>query len=79
MKRHNGRPFSTFDQDNDDNGNSCAVTFKGAWWYESCHDSNLNGQYLSGEHTSFADGVNWKLFKGYHYSLKYTTMKIRAG
>ena len=75
---HNGTAFSTFDQDNDLNDGNCAVIFKGAWWYRSCHSSNLNGQYLSGSHTSYADGVNWKPFKGYHYSLKYTAMKIRA-
>ena len=43
MKGHNGQPFSTFDQDNDDRGTDCAVTYKGAWWYVGCHDSNLNG------------------------------------
>ena len=78
LKVHNGRAFSTFDQDNDLNHKNCAVKFKGAWWYRSCHESNLNGQYLSGSHTSYADGVNWKPFKGYYYSLKYTAMKIRA-
>ena len=77
---HNGTAFSTFDQDNDNKSNAnCAVLYKGAWWYTNCHSSNLNGQYLSGGHASYADGVKWQLFKGYHYSLKYTAMKIRAG
>ena len=76
----NGKAFTTFDRDNDStNSENCAVTYKGAWWYTACHASNLNGQYLNGQHTSFADGVNWYPFKGYHYSLKYTAMKIRAG
>ena len=78
LTQHNGTAFSTFDQDNDLNGGNCAVIFKGAWWYRSCHASNLNGQYLSGSQTSYADGVNWQPFKGQHYSLKYTAMKIRA-
>ena len=76
---HNGTAFSTFDQDNDGSGSNCAVAHKGAWWYTACHASNLNGPYLSGGHASYADGVNWRAFKGYHYSLKYVTMKIRAG
>ena len=50
----------------------------GQWHNLACHGRNLNGQYLSGAHTSYADGVNWKAFKGYHYSLKYAALKIRA-
>ena len=78
LSTHNGTAFSTFDQDNDTHSGNCAEQFKGAWWYRACHSSNLNGPYLSGSHTSYADGVNWKTFKGYHYSLKYAAMKIRA-
>ena len=75
---HNGTAFSTFDQDNDIHSINCAVTYRGAWWYGRCHLSNLNGKYLSGSHASYADGVNWKPFRGCHYSLKYTAMKIKA-
>ena len=79
---HRGMPFTTRDQDNDkghDNhgGLNCAIKFKGAWWYKNCHRSNLNGLYLRGSHSSFADGVNWKDWKGHYYSLKRTEMKIR--
>ena len=73
MARHSGQKFSAHDKNNF----SCAKAFKGGWWYEKCHDSNLNGLYLKGNHKSFADGVNWKQWKGYHYSLKNTTMMIR--
>ena len=74
---HNGMMFSTKDADNDKSVRHCAVLFKGAWWHEDCNHSNLNGQYLRGNHLSPGDGVNWDLWKGPRYSLKKTEMKIR--
>ncbi|XP_075041753.1 ficolin-1-like isoform X2 [Mixophyes fleayi] len=77
LTSHNGMMFSTVDQDNDGSGSNCAQDYKGAWWYGSCHQSNLNGQYLPGAHSSFADGINWQSGKGYNYSYKQSEMKIR--
>jgi len=77
MRRHSGLKFSTLDQDNDLWSNSCAVKFKGAWWYHACHHCNLNGLYLRGNHTSYADGVEWNSWTGQYYSLKFSEMKIR--
>ena len=70
-------PFTTKDMDNDAYAHNCAVYCKGAWWYNACHSANLNGQYLSGSHSSRADGINWRTWKGLYYSLKHTEMKIR--
>lgn len=76
---HKDMQFSTRDRDNDlgSNAQNCAAIYKGAWWYKDCHWSNLNGMYLAGAHSSFADGVNWKTGKGYNYSYKQSEMKCR--
>ncbi|CAH2316441.1 Hypothetical predicted protein [Pelobates cultripes] len=73
----NNMMFSTYDQDNDADSINCAETHKGAWWYNKCHHSNLNGQYLLRVHSTYADGINWRTGKGYNYSYKYSEMKIR--
>ena len=45
MAISNGRPFSTRDRDNDAWSRNCAAVFGGAWWYNACFHSNLNGGY----------------------------------
>lgn len=67
--------FSTTDADNDANVGNCAQIFHGAWWHNAC-GSSLNGIYLGGSQTSYADGVNWKSWRGYYYSHKIAMMKI---
>ncbi|KAL9985768.1 hypothetical protein ACROYT_G008211 [Oculina patagonica] len=74
---HRGYAFTTKDQDNDGWAKNCAVSYKGAWWYEHCHHSNLNGVYHHGKHSSDADGVNWYHWKGHKYSAKRAEMKIK--
>nr|XP_011436832.2 ryncolin-4 [Crassostrea gigas] len=73
MEAQNGQSFYARDKDI----NECSKRFKGGWWYKKCHRANLNGLYLKGNHSSYADGVNWFYWHGYHYSLKTTEMKIR--
>ena len=74
---HNNMAFSTKDRDNDAYilGN-CAVDWTGAWWYNGCHYSNLNGKYLGNVKRS-GKGVSWWHFKEYFLSLKFTEMKLR--
>lgn len=77
MAFHNGLMFSTLDADHDNRTEfSCAQVYHGAWWYNYCHHSNLNGLYLRGNHTSNTDGISWGAFRGKQYSLKVTEMKI---
>uniref|UniRef100_A0A8C3WMJ2 Ficolin 2 n=1 Tax=Catagonus wagneri TaxID=51154 RepID=A0A8C3WMJ2_9CETA len=78
LMSHNNITFTTKDQDNDNYAANCAVQYQGAWWYSSCHVSNLNGRYLGGSHESFANGINWRSGKGYNYSYKVSEMKFRA-
>ncbi|KFV17600.1 Ficolin-1, partial [Tauraco erythrolophus] len=77
LSYHKDMPFSTTDRDNDMSSFNCATEYKGAWWYNDCHYSNLNGMYWLGVHRSYADGINWKTGKEYHYSHKRTEMKFR--
>ncbi|KAG0710758.1 Ficolin-1 [Chionoecetes opilio] len=79
MENHHGSGFSTHEQDNDnDLIRNCAELFRGGWWYAPrCHDSNLNGYQYQGNHPSFADGINWNQWHGFHYSLRRTSMMIR--
>lgn len=74
LDHHIGRRFSTKDRDNDDiSDNNCAVRYMGAWWYGTCHDSNLNGLYGATD----PRGPVWDGFKGEDGPMKMTEMKIR--
>nr|XP_054765383.1 ficolin-1-B-like [Lytechinus pictus] len=39
-----------------DLGNSCAKSYKGGWWYNSCHRANLNGLWAVADYK----GMSWK-------------------
>ncbi|XP_028391509.1 ficolin-1-like [Dendronephthya gigantea] len=72
---HNGMKFSTNDSDNDVRPDkNFASMFKGAWWYNNGHQSNLNGLYLGAGET-YNSGIKWN--KWHNRSMKMTEMKIR--
>ena len=77
LSYHNNMAFSTKDRDNDRwRGTHCAASYNtGAWWYNSCYYSNLNGQYLGNKYNN--QGAVWYHFKNNNLSLKFTEMKLR--
>ena len=77
LSRQKGMKFSTKDVDNDiSSGTICAQQYPGAWWFQSCFNSNLNGEYLGGHHNQVNKGMIWATFKGWSYSYKVTEMKV---
>uniref|UniRef100_A0A8C6UHQ1 Microfibril associated protein 4 n=1 Tax=Neogobius melanostomus TaxID=47308 RepID=A0A8C6UHQ1_9GOBI len=76
LTHHSGMKFSTFDKDQDGSPLNCAQVYYGGWWYSNCHWTNPNGLYAWGAST-YGIGINWQTWKGFKYSLKSLTMKIR--
>ena len=76
LSHHNGMKFSTQDVDNDRKSFNCAELRHGAWWFDSCDYSHLNGDYLEGFHDQPFKGVYWHDFKGQNYSYKVAEMKV---
>ena len=78
MAYHSGMKFSTKDNDNDNGGWNCAVIDIGAWWFNQCFESHLNGPYYTNPTgVSTWDGIIWYYWKGDSYSLKFSEMKTR--
>ena len=82
MAYHNQMQFSTRDCDNDRYSRNCASVYGGAWWYNGCFHSNLNGKYEL--HTpedggSFTEGANRLVWYNGSVWIHYTEveMKIR--
>ncbi|XP_013210475.1 tenascin-X [Microtus ochrogaster] len=74
MSYHSGSVFSARDRDPNNLLISCAVSYRGAWWYKNCHYANLNGLYGS---TVDHQGVSWYHWKGFEFSVPFTEMKLR--
>jgi len=69
-----GMAFSAKDKDNDTWGGNCATLCHGAWWYRSCAQSHLNGNYGVRDGT----GIRWLRSSGNNLYATYTEMKIRV-
>lgn len=74
---NNGSYFATYDRPDP---NQCAVHQKGGWWYNYCTFALPTGQYYyGGPYTptgGFYDGIYWKDWLGYGYSLKFISMTL---
>ena len=68
--------FPTKDRDNDQYSCNCVQEWTGAWWYKSCHNSNLNGRYLGNKENG--KGINWYHWNSNYLSMRRSTMKIRT-
>uniref|UniRef100_A0A673AF17 Fibrinogen C-terminal domain-containing protein n=1 Tax=Sphaeramia orbicularis TaxID=375764 RepID=A0A673AF17_9TELE len=78
LSSHNGMKFSTFDKDQDPSSYNCAKTYLGGFWHHAyCAYGNPNGAYLWGYDGNYKFGVFWYYWKGYYYSMKNFSMKIR--
>ena len=81
----NGMKFTTLDQDNDLGSKNCAVIFSGGWWFENCHNANLNGLYPPASlgsidcdnWSSYAQYVTWKSFNDCYADVIFSEMRIR--
>ncbi|MCL4138779.1 UNVERIFIED_CONTAM: hypothetical protein GTU68_002479 [Idotea baltica] len=76
----NDQQFSTRNCDYDSSSSrNCAELRKGAWWYNACSYSNLNGfqHRESYESASNNGGIFWYEFRGFDYSLKSTQLSVR--
>ena len=75
---HNGMEFSTWDADNDKHMiSNCAEEYSGAWWYNSCGDSCLNGEYyMSSTVPDYNSGIKWSPWHK-SYSFRKSTMMIQ--
>ena len=74
LSYHRGFQSSTRDRGS---RKECATLYQGAWWYNYCHQSNLNGMYRHINSCPHGGGVKWNNWRGLTYSLKRTEMKIR--
>ena len=70
----NGMPFSTKDYSP---GRGCASSHKGAWWYNVCHESNLNGLYPYLGSPAEPKYMGWLSLKFDYGGIFFSEMKIR--
>ncbi|XP_063400109.1 fibrinogen-like protein A [Mytilus trossulus] len=78
LEHNNGHRFSTKDSDNDNYpASNCATMYLGAWWFNRCSASDLNGQYFLMIPDAVHRGIYWRFWKGINYSLKGSLMMMR--
>ncbi|KAH3827919.1 fibrinogen-like protein 1 [Dreissena polymorpha] len=78
LSHNNGMPFSTIDRQD---VNNCAVQMRAGWWYNYCTYTLPTGKYypLCGPYTppgGFYDGMFYKDWRGFGYSLRFFRMAL---
>ncbi|XP_033755701.1 angiopoietin-related protein 7-like [Pecten maximus] len=80
MDYHSGQAFSTYDRDNDQRSDNCAMDVLGGWWYNGCYHTNLNGGYFTFNGHENSKAMDWWYFPSARHQaipLKRTRMMIR--
>ena len=67
LRAHNGKPFSTFDNNNVDNSSgNCAKRFGGGWWFTNCYHSFPTGPHTPRRSDTY-DQIKWRVGSQYPY------------
>ncbi|KAK3908474.1 Carnitine O-palmitoyltransferase 2, mitochondrial [Frankliniella fusca] len=80
LSAHRGRPFSTWDSNHDTAPACCpcAPAYAAGWWFYSCFEANLNGEYHTHpEENEYYRGIIWEGWRG-DYSLRAASMMVRS-
>ncbi|XP_068236037.1 fibrinogen-like protein 1 [Palaemon carinicauda] len=80
MEYHNGKQFTTYDEDNDGaSGGNCANwSGGGGWWYDFCYLTNPTGLYSLPNNTEESDQyMEWRRWNGLYSYLSHFVMMIR--
>ncbi|XP_050511912.1 microfibril-associated glycoprotein 4-like isoform X1 [Diabrotica virgifera virgifera] len=79
LTHHLMAKFSTLDVDNDKHADNCAKMYEGAWWYVSCHLSNLNGKFMNLVLPAAykGHGINWTGYKIPEYNFAGSRIMVR--
>ncbi|XP_025102261.1 ficolin-1-like isoform X2 [Pomacea canaliculata] len=76
MEYQNTLSFTTNDRDNDKYPDNCAAVFHGAWWYNDCHTSHLNGLYKVDGAVGY-DAIIWYYVHNDWRSFTFSEMKLK--
>ncbi|XP_065052509.1 ficolin-1-A-like [Rhopilema esculentum] len=72
-RKNNKMQFFTKDRDNNHN---CAQQYKSGWWYNGCHNCQLNGLFPSTD-TPHPTYMSWIPIDGDYGNINFSEMKIR--
>ena len=74
---HNNMKFTTKDNDQDPYYSNCAVLAHGAWWYNGCIYSNLNGIFPGNSWIQTRKYMTWYHLNSKYGNIIFSEMKIR--